>query len=366
MKKPVRYLLFALLWGVVVAYVAYAAATARGRRACRRVGELRIEVEDSTAQGYLVSAQRVGEWIAASGIATVGAPADEVDLAGLESLVARNGFVDRVSAYVAGEGVLHIDIRPRRPLMRLAVDGYDGYLTDEGYYFAAPRRSSLYVPVVTGSYRPPFAADHVGDVRRAVDERLAESEGRIAALEVEKYPFFRRERQNDRNIAELRRMRVKRRWWRLESDGEFDRRVGELREAKKALRRRYRYEARLVAEGIDALCARQQAERRQQKKLEKSYEDFMKLLTFVKFVEEDEFWRSEVVQIVARTTSSGALEVDLIPRSGDFTIRFGRLEGVEERFDKLLRFYREGLARTGWDAWRVVDVRFRGQVVCRR
>ncbi len=98
--------------------------------------------------------------------------------------------------------------------------------------------------------------------------------------------------------------------------------------------------------------------------MDKSYEDFLKLLTFVKFVEEDDFWRSEVVQIIAQTTSSGALEVDLVPRSGSCTIRFGRLEDTERKFAKLMRFYRSGLTRVGWDAYRTIDIRFGDQVIC--
>ena len=157
-----------------------------------------------------------------------------------------------------------------------------------------------------------------------------------------------------------------RRWWRLESEKEFDKRVDELRSHKADLRRRYRYEARLVQEGIDAISARQEAERRKQKKLEKSYEDFVKLLTFVEFLEEDDFWRSEVVQIVAHTAPSGALEVDLVPRSGRFRILFGRLEEVEEKFDRLAAFYRRGLGRLGWDEFATVSVKYRGRVVCRK
>ena len=105
---------------------------------------------------------------------------------------------------------------------------------------------------------------------------------------------------------------------------------------------------------------------RNKKKLEKSYEDFCKLITFVEFVESDDFWRSEVVQIVASTSDSGALEVALVPRSGTHTVLFGRIERVEEKFDKLLRFYRHGLNHLGWDRYRTVDVRYAGQVVCRK
>ena len=232
--------------------------------------------------------------------------------------------------------------------------------------FAAPRASSLYVPVVTGSYRPPFPAAYEGPVRAHIDIESAKVDKRIAELEREKYPLYRRELQNDRNLSALRRMRVKKQWWRLESSAEFDKRVGELRRHKVEMRRKYRYEARMIQQGIDRIARQQEAERLKQKKLEKSYEDFMKLLTFVETVEDDDFWRSEVVQITAKTTPSGALEVELTPRSGRFAVLFGRLEDVERKFDKLLRFYRSGLSSIGWSEYRTIDIRYNDQVVCKK
>ena len=71
-------------------------------------------------------------------------------------------------------------------------------------------------------------------------------------------------------------------------------------------------------------------------------------------------------QIAARTTPSGALEVELTPRSGRFTILFGRLDDIGGKFDKLLRFYRSGLSSIGWDEYRTIDVRYRNQVVCKK
>lgn len=356
----------ALVWGAVAAYVLFAALSVRRRRGGQVVSRIEVEVVDSTSLGHLVSTPRVLEWLAQSRIPVVGTPVGEVDLTAIEALIARNGFVARTAAYVTYDGALHVAISQRRPLVRLLLDGYDAYVTEEGFAFAAPRASSLYVPVVTGSYRPPFPASHSGSVREWVDARKAEVEERIAALEREKYPFYRRERENDRRIAALRRERLRRAWWRLESAESFDKRVEELRAEKARKRRAYRYEARLIQEEIDRIAGRQEAARREEKKLEKSYEDFMKLLTFVASVEEDDFWRSEVVQIVARTTSSGALEVDLVPRSGNHLVRFGRLEDRERKLAKLMRFYRSGLAGIGWGEYRTIDLRYEGQVVCKR
>lgn len=366
MKLTPRHLLLALLWAAVAAYVIHALGTARRHRVGCVVSGIEIDIADSSAQGCLVSAGRVREWIDRSGIPTTGVPVGEVNLSGIEELIARNGFVDRTAAWVSYSGLLHIRISQREPLVRLLLDGMNAYSTDEGFVFAAPRSASLYVPVVTGPYRPPFPSDYTGDVRGHVDAEIQRIGERIATLEMEKYPFYRRERQNDRNIAALRRRRTKRRWWRLERAEAFEQRVDELRKEKASLRRRYRYEARLLHEEIARIDRQQAAERARQKKLEKSYEDFMKLLTFVERIEEDAFWRSEVVQIIAQTAPSGALEVSLIPRSGRHTILFGRLEQVDEKFDKLLRFYRKGLSSIGWESYRTIDIRYEGQVVCKK
>ena len=364
--RLLRPAILGLLWAAVAVYILWAGLSARRDRSAQQVRSLEIEVVDSTAQGYLVTGAQVRSWISQSGIGTLGTAVEEVDLTALERLIARNGFVERVAAYVSGRGELHLTITPREPLLRLLTDGRNAYVTREGYVFAAPRASSLYVPVVTGSYRPPFPADYTGNVREYIDRRQREIDERIAELERSKYPVYRREQANDRDYREFRRKRIKRRWWKGESAEAFDKRVEELLAQKAAYRRGYRYRARQLTAELARIDSQQESERRKQKKLEKSYEDFLKLLTFVESVEEDDFWRSEVVQIAAYTTSSGALEVSLTPRSGRYTILFGRLEEVDRKFDKLLRFYRNGLSTLGWETYRTIDIRYGNQVVCKK
>jgi len=363
-SRPLRYALLALLWALVGGYLLFAGVRSRRNRAARTVRSIDIEVVDSASSGCLVSSARVRACIAQSGIPTIGTAVDKVDLAGIEQAIGSNGFVKEAVAYVDYSGTLRVAIRQREPLLRLRTEGVDAYVTAGGYLFAAPKASALYVPVVTGPYEPPWPKDYVGDIRAWTDTEIARIDRRIAELEKEKHPFFKREIENDRRIAELRRRRVRRGWF--ESARDFGKRVAALRQEKAVLRRSYRYEASIVQQEIDRLCRRQEQERARQKKLEKSYEDFAKLLTFAERVGNDSFWGAEVVQIVARTTPGGALEVDLVPRSGRHIVRFGRVEEVERKLDKLLRFYRGGLSRVGWDEFRSIDLRYSDQVVCRK
>lgn len=246
-------------------YLLAAGIAVRRARAVRTVSHVAIEVVDSTSRGHLVSTMRVREWIVRSRIPTIGTAVDTVDLTGIEALIACNGFVEDVAAYVTYSGELCVEISQREPLLRLLTDGVNSYITTEGYVFVAPRASSLYVPVVTGSYRLPIPADYVGDMRTYIDGKIEEIQHRIVELEREKYPFYKRERENDRRIAELARRRVRRGWF--ESARRFEQRVAELRQEKALLRRSYRYEARMVQQEIDRLSAEQERERERQKKI---------------------------------------------------------------------------------------------------
>lgn len=365
MRPALKYTLLTLLWGAAGAYVYWAADAARRGRSTRTVERVEIDIVDSTSQGHLVVSSEVRKWLAAERIEPVGQATEEVDLTAIERLIARNGFVERTAAYVTRDGELHIDIRQRKPLLRLLTEGENAYVTASGFVFAAPRASSLYVPVVTGSYRPPFPAGYTGDIRACMEAETRRIETEIEALEAEKLPIHREECDDYRSWNEARRRTVKWWWKYLEDDAEYAARIDRLRADKQRQRREYRYRARMRQQRLDRLEARQEEKRRAQKKLAKNYEDFLKLLTFVKSVEADDFWSAEIVQIVARTSPSGALEIDLIPRSGGHRIRFGRLERTDEKLDKSLRFYRKGFSRIGWERCRVVDVRYRDQVVCR-
>lgn len=363
MRPAVKYVVLTLLWSGVAVYLLWIAGAAGADRASWKISALQIAIADSSAQGQLVASPEVRKWLQHSEIETLGATAGTIDLTAIEQLIARNGFVGDVAAYVTRGGVLHIDIEPRQPLLRLLTDGENGYVTAQGFVFAAPQASSLYVPVVTGSYRPPFPAGYTGDIRTHTEEELARIDHEIEQLEVEKLPIIRTEREDARNFRKEAAERVS--WWWKYIDRDYDERVQMLRDKKQQKRRAYRYRSRMRQQQLDQIAARQEQKRDQQKKLEKNYEDFMKLLTFVRLIEKDDFWGAEVVQIVVRTAPSGAMEVDLIPRSGRHVIRFGRLERTSEKLDKLMRFYRKGLSKIGWGTYRVIDVRYADQVICR-
>ena len=93
MPRPLRYTLIGLLWAAVAGYIVYSAARVRTHRRQLVVQRLDIEIADSSSHGQLVTGGAVRQWLARSGVKTVGAAAREVDLRSIEGLILRNGFV---------------------------------------------------------------------------------------------------------------------------------------------------------------------------------------------------------------------------------------------------------------------------------
>lgn len=57
---------------------------------------------------------------------------------------------------------------------------------------------------------------------------------------------------------------------------------------------------------------------------------------------------------------------DLIlqPRLGDYEILLGDASGLDEKFDRLKRFYANGLPHAGYNSYSRINLKYKGQVVC--
>jgi len=56
--------------------------------------------------------------------------------------------------------------------------------------------------------------------------------------------------------------------------------------------------------------------------------------------------------------------VKLVPVVGDNTIIFGEFDAMEEKFEKLTTYYREGAGKAGWIPYSTIDLRYQNQVIC--
>lgn len=82
----------------------------------------------------------------------------------------------------------------------------------------------------------------------------------------------------------------------------------------------------------------------------------------VEFIEDDSFWSAQIDQIYV----DGDSEIDLIPRVGNHLIHLGTVENVEGKFRNLSAFYEKVLPEVGWNKYKVINLEYKDQVVCKR
>lgn len=78
------------------------------------------------------------------------------------------------------------------------------------------------------------------------------------------------------------------------------------------------------------------------------------------FLQNNSFWGDQIEQIYIDEKG----DLVLFPRSGPRRIVFGDAGGLEEKFTKLYAFYSQILPVAGWERYREVNLKYRGQIVC--
>ncbi|HHU99099.1 MAG: cell division protein FtsQ/DivIB [Bacteroidales bacterium] len=82
----------------------------------------------------------------------------------------------------------------------------------------------------------------------------------------------------------------------------------------------------------------------------------------VNYIRGDSFWNGMIDQL----SMSRDGRVTLVPHVGNHTVKMGRVENYEEKLHNLRVFYRQAMPVAGWDRYRVINVEYKGQVVCQR
>ncbi len=57
-------------------------------------------------------------------------------------------------------------------------------------------------------------------------------------------------------------------------------------------------------------------------------------------------------------------EFELLPRVGDHVIQLGNSNNIEKKFKRLEIFYEEGLKKSGWNSYKIINVKYKDQIVC--
>ncbi len=361
LRKIGRYLGYVLLWIALIVVWRWAVGGKEEHSRTQQVMSVDISIAGGGSR-QLVDAALMQEWFTKHDVNPEGRPLAEVNLADMERVALQHSAIASANAYITHDGRVDVRLSQREPVARLRVDGYDMYIASDGYVFPASDGYAVLVPVITGDYRPIFAADHSGFVSERVCDSVARLQATIERLEKDKEPYYKQQQRYRKELRSTLNSSVRRELFM--SDYEFAKRKEELAERKVEAQREYDDRTEKVDEELAALSLRQDAVREQQRYVEQAGCDFESLLGFIAEVNADRFWSAEVVQIVITGGGTKPMQVAMVPRSGRFEVDMGSAANIDGRLRTLRRVYDKVLVNVGWDKYRTISLRYDGQVVC--
>ena len=86
------------------------------------------------------------------------------------------------------------------------------------------------------------------------------------------------------------------------------------------------------------------------------------LVSIVEEVKDDPLWSNQIVQLYV----DGQQDIELIPRVGKQPLVIGNAENLRGKLDRLGIFYTKILPKVGTDAYKKVNVKYDGQIICER
>ena len=357
-----RAAIYALLITLVVCSIVWSEVLKREHYKTEPVKSLKVNISGGGKQP-LADVESIDLWIREHGLFAEGLTLDKVQVSDMEHAAISHNAVASANAYTDYRGHAVLDVELRTPIARLRIDGYDHYITDDGFILPTVKDRSAAVPVITGSYTPLFTSDYSGYAAEVVTDSLASLDKLIVSLEDAKMPYYRQLDSNDRELREVLSQGVRKGIFM--SDSEYEILIGAREAAKVAARERHTAKKREIEAAIAALTLAQQEARLKQRDVKKAGDDFNALLDLLKSVERSRFWSAEIVQIILNGGGNENMEVGFVPRSGNFTVDLGTATDVDTKLANLYRFYNKGLDKMGWDKYKSISLRYHGQVVCR-
>ena len=360
--KILGYVGYGMLFIVFVVVVICAEVLKREHRATQPVTGLKVEISEG-ANSPLADEESIERWIRDAQLLEPNTTLEKLDIAAVERRASEHNAVAEANAYVDYEGNAVLDVALREPIARLRANGYDLYITEDGYVLPTVADRTAAVPVITGEYKPLFRPGYSGYARSVVADSIASLDKVINELEDAKLPIYRQLDENDKRLREALSESVRKGIFM--SDAEYEILLNALEGRKVAAREQHTATKRKLEAEIATLAVQQDEARLKQSSVKRAGEDLDSLLGFLKRINNSDFWHAEVVQILLSGGGDRRMELKFVPRSGNFVVDLGAPSDYDTKLSNLYRFYHKGLDNVGWDKYRSISLRYEGQVVCR-
>lgn len=169
MKPIIHHLLIGTALVLVTGVLVAAIVLARQQKEERVCPSVDVEITDAEERSYVTSDDIVS-YIQKEGLNPVGKNVQDISSQVIEDMVNKHPVVRHAECYITNEGIVHIRLHQRVPLLRVVT-------AMESYYIDQDRKKMPFLPyvksdamVVTGHVGERMAKEEIGDMVEWIDE----------------------------------------------------------------------------------------------------------------------------------------------------------------------------------------------------
>jgi len=188
MSKTWKYILGGFLYAVLAvaagAYFWFASGLYRKSQPSQICKSVKVTLLDSSLNKFISKDEVVGIIDRFLG-PSIGKNIDSVKLSQIEALLNHRSVVKESQAFITRDGQMNIEIRQRKPVVRIEAPNGGFYIDETAYIFPLIPEHPSYVPVITGNIPENFLTDENAKDSTALIDKMLEM-----GLFLERNPFW--------------------------------------------------------------------------------------------------------------------------------------------------------------------------------
>ncbi|MDR0295527.1 MAG: cell division protein FtsQ/DivIB, partial [Prevotellaceae bacterium] len=134
---------------LLIAYLVVSTSFADAKQQDLVCGELRITICDNLVNNFIQPAD-IEKILASEGIKIIGERMCHINTYDMAQLLNTRDVIKNTSVFTSIDGVLHINVYQRRPIIHIQVATGNFYIDESGYIFPLPGTHTSYAPMITG------------------------------------------------------------------------------------------------------------------------------------------------------------------------------------------------------------------------
>jgi cell division protein FtsQ len=153
LKKVMNILLWILLLGGVIGLTGFA-ETERNHTLCKQI-DVKIMQNDSA---FFITPAEIRALISAQQGEVTKKSLDKIDVKAMEEMLKSNAYIDNAQVFATPDGVLHVSVAQKKPMVRVISAGNESYYLDtKGNLMPLSPDFTALVMVVNGKIKEPYA-----------------------------------------------------------------------------------------------------------------------------------------------------------------------------------------------------------------